>query len=74
MSAKDEIDLDEIIQEIRTKPTVPVWPHAGRAQGLTKSATYRALQRGEIEVLKFGQRYKAISAALRKRLGLEAVS
>jgi hypothetical protein len=70
----DEISLEEILQEIKTKPTVPVWPHAGMALGLTKGGTYRAVQRKEIDVLEFGRLYKAVSAPLRKRLGLEAAA
>lgn len=66
------MDLDAIIEEIKTKPTVPVWPHAGKALGLTKGGAYAAAARDEIEVLRFGRLIKAVSAPLRKRLGLEA--
>lgn len=66
------MDLNEILEEIKTKPTVPVWPHAGKALGLTKGGTYAAVHRDEIEVLRFGRLFKAISAPLRKRLGMEA--
>lgn len=36
--------------------TVPLWPHTGRVLGLGRSATYEAVARGEIPVLRFGRR------------------
>jgi len=36
--------------------TVPVWPDAGKALGLGRNATYDAVARGEIPVLRFGRR------------------
>jgi hypothetical protein len=35
---------------------VKLWPDAGRALGLGRSATYGAVARGEIPVLRFGRR------------------
>ena len=34
----------EIEREIRQKLTVPLWPHAGRALGLKRNATYAAAE------------------------------
>jgi len=65
------MELSKILEEIKTKPTVPVWPHAGMALGLTKGGTYAAVHRNEIDVLKFGRLFKAVSAPLRKRIGME---
>ena len=62
----------EIIAEIRSKPTVPLWPHAGRAYGLGKSATYKAAHAGEIDVVRIGRLLKAVTAPMRNRLGLDA--
>jgi hypothetical protein len=66
------MELKEILEEIKTRPTVPVWPHAGMALGLTKGGTYAAVHRNEIEVLRFGRLLKAVSAPLRKSIGMEA--
>lgn len=63
----------EILEEIRTKPTVPIWPHAGVALGLPKATTYDAARRGEIEVLRFGRRVLALSQPLRQKLKLVEV-
>lgn len=60
----------EIIAEIHAKPTVPLWPHAGMAYGLGKSATYKAAHAGEIEVIRLGRLLKAVTAPMRARLGL----
>jgi hypothetical protein len=35
--------------------TVPLWPHAGMALGLTRNGTYEAAKRGDIPVLRFGK-------------------
>jgi len=36
--------------------TLPVWPDAGRLLGLGRNATYDAIARGEIPVIRFGRR------------------
>jgi hypothetical protein len=36
--------------------TVPVWPHVGKVLGLGRNATYDAVARGEIPVIRFGRR------------------
>lgn len=65
------MDLQTILEEIRTKPVVPVWPHAGMALGLRRGSAYAAAKRNEIDVIRFGRSIKAVSASLRKRLWLE---
>jgi hypothetical protein len=65
------MDLQKILEEIRTKPVVPVWPHAGMALGLRRGSTYAAAARNEIDVIRFGRSIKAVTAPLRKRLGLD---
>jgi hypothetical protein len=48
-------DEDKIKDRVVIEPlTVPLWPHAGMALGLTRNGTYAAANRGEIPVLKFG--------------------
>jgi len=65
-----EPNLEEILEEIRRKPTVKVWPHAGRALGFGKGATYAAAARNEIDVIRIGRSVRAVSASFRKRLGI----
>jgi excisionase family DNA binding protein len=36
--------------------TIPAWPDAGRILGLGRNATYDAIRRGEIPVIRFGRR------------------
>lgn len=69
---QQEPGLDEIIRDIRSKPTVPVWPHAGKAYGLRRNASYDAARRGEIETIRMGRVLRAITAPMRKRLGIDA--
>ena len=58
---------------LREEPTVPAWPAAGQAIGASRSQTYAMCQRGEFpaRVLKIGNRYRVVSADLRKLLGLD---
>jgi hypothetical protein len=40
---------------------------------LSRNAIYEAIKRGEIEVLSFGRKKAIVTAALRKRLGLDPI-
>lgn len=53
------------------QPTVPLWPTAGRACGLQKSATYAAAARGEIPTIRLGGKLVSPTAALRRLLQLD---
>jgi hypothetical protein len=64
--------LEEIMRDVRTKPVVPIWPHAGKVLGLGRGGAYSAVKRGEIDVIRHGRLIKAVSASLRARLKIEA--
>jgi excisionase family DNA binding protein len=51
--------------------TVPVWPDAGQALGLGRNATYDAVARGEIPVLRFGRRIVVPKRALERMVNGE---
>jgi hypothetical protein len=70
--AKEPMTLEEALEHIRRKATVDLWPIVGLALGLSRGSVYEAAIRGEIEVLTYGRRKKAVTAPLRKKLGLEA--
>jgi hypothetical protein len=65
------MELKEILEEIRRKPTVPLLPHVAKALGISRYAVYEAAKRHEIEVFEIGSRKLAITAPLRRKLGLE---
>jgi hypothetical protein len=69
---KEPMTLEEALGEIRRKATVDLWPTVGLALGISRGSVYEAAGRGEIEVLTYGRRIKAVTAPLRKKLGLEA--
>lgn len=52
--------------------TVPVWPDVGKALGLGRNATYNAISRGEIRVLRFGRRILVAKRELERLLNGEA--
>ena len=59
LAKKDERMSELKIKErerVTVEPlTVPLWPHAGMALGLTRNGTYEAAKRGDIPVLQFGK-------------------
>jgi hypothetical protein len=68
------MEIEQILEEIHRKPVVPLWPHAGKALGLSRGAIYAAASRNEIDVIRIGRSIKVITAPLRKRLGIERVA
>ena len=56
-----------IMQEL----TVPLWPTAGRALGLGRSATYKAAEQKKIPTVDVGHKKPVPTALLRKMLGIE---
>jgi hypothetical protein len=70
MSEERLPSLEECIEEIRTKPTVPPWPTLAVVLDLSKGAAYDAVHRGDFETLRVGRLIKVITAPLRKKLGI----
>ena len=83
MTKEDKPPLSdaEILNDIRTKPTVPVWPHYAWAYALGRGKAYEIAAKGGPEFLHIpaatnedGKKrtlYRAITSSLRKRLGIE---
>ena len=46
----------EILHDIMTKLTVPLWPTAGRALGLGRNSTFEGAKTGEIKTITVGRR------------------
>ena len=66
--------MDERIKKaIMRELTVPLWPTTGRALGLSRTATYEAAKRGDIQTIDMGHKKPVPTAWLRKALRIEAV-
>lgn len=63
----------EIREAILTRLTVPLWPHAGRAVGSSRNATYDSARRGDIPTLDISRKKPVPTSWLRQKLGLQAV-
>lgn len=62
----------KIRKAIMEELTVPLWPHAGRALGLGRSAVYEAAARGDVPTVDTGGRKKPVpTAKLRRLLGID---
>jgi hypothetical protein len=67
--------LNEVLEDIKTKPTVPVWPHLALALGISRPAAYAMVRAGKAEVVEFGTvRKRVVSAWLRKVLQLDGAA
>jgi hypothetical protein len=53
---------------------LPLWPEVGRLLHLGRGATYAAVARGEIEVVKIGKLKRVPTAWLKRKLGIESAS
>jgi hypothetical protein len=62
----------ENLEDIRTKPTVPVWPHYGFAFCCSRNKAYEQARLGGPEFLRMGRMIRVITAPLRKQLGLDS--
>jgi hypothetical protein len=72
MKSSESPTPEEMLHDIKTRPTVPLWPHAGWACGLSRGGTYEAARLGRIATLELGRKKPALTAPLRKQLGIEA--
>ena len=66
--------LEQALEEIRRKAVVDLWPEVGIVLGLSRGSVYQAAEAGEIDVIRIGHRIKAVTAPLRRKLGIEAAS
>jgi hypothetical protein len=65
------MDAKDVRKLLASKATVPLWPEAGTALGLTRGQTYKCSRPGgDIEVLRFGKRKFVASEWLRHKLGI----
>jgi len=71
-SKTKNITPEEILHDIKTRPAVPLYPHAAWAYGLSRGGAYGAAKRGEIQTLEFGRKKPAPTASIRKQLGIES--
>lgn len=66
------MELKEIMEDIKTKPTVPIWPHLGVVFDRSRGAIYEDAKQGRSDyVIRNGQSYRAVTAPLRKLLGID---
>lgn len=64
----------QTIPRAEDQPTLTIWPEAGTALGLSRSASYDGAARGDIPTIRIGRRLLVPTAALRRMLQLDAPS
>jgi hypothetical protein len=63
--------MKQIMQNIMTKPTVPLWPHTGRVFGLGRNKTYdEGKPGGSIKTLDIENKKIVASSWIRGKLGM----
>lgn len=64
--------LENVRAMLLEHTTVPLWPHAGQAYGLSRDTTYAAANAGQIPgAIKVGAKWIVVSAVLSKALGID---
>ncbi len=71
---KDEEETCGALPDPAIQPTVPVWPTAAAALGISKSSAYEAARSGELPTIRVGKRLLVPTAALRRMLQLDGGS
>lgn len=67
-----QMSLAEVRTMIESHATVPVWPHAGQALGLSKDKSYAAAKSGDLPgVIDIGFKKVMPTAVLARLLGIE---
>lgn len=61
------------LDDLRGRPTVPLWPVAGQALGVGRTRTFAMVRRGEwpTRVLRLGRQYRVPTADLLALLGAD---
>jgi len=70
MTAETLPTVEEALEEIRRKPLVDLWPTVAVALDVSRGTVYAEAERGNIAVLEIGRLKKAITAPLRRKLGI----
>jgi hypothetical protein len=64
--------MDKTLEKaIREQLTVPLWPHTGRALGISRGLTYESARKGEIPTIAIGNRRPVPTSWLRQVLKIE---
>jgi excisionase family DNA binding protein len=70
MNPKGAPLMTTALPDPESEPTVDLWPTAAHALGIGRNTAYDAARRGEIPTIRFGQRLRVPTAALREMLGM----
>jgi hypothetical protein len=75
ITEKESPSDSEILNDIKTKPAVPVWPHYGWAHDACRGKSYqmarRGLAEGSPEFIRDGRMIRALTGPMRKKLHIE---
>ena len=76
MANLTDAEVSEILRDLKEKPTVPIHPHVSWAFGCSRNAAYALARQGGDMFLRMGcadkrPMLRGISAAIRKKLGIE---
>ena len=67
--------LAEVLKDVRTEATVPVWPHYGVLYHCGRNAAYdranEGLDEGDSQFVRWGRLIRMVCAVTRQRLGIK---
>ena len=62
--------MKDLMKELNETAVMNLWPEVGTLLNMKRSATYGAVQRGEIKTVKFGHFKRVPTAWLKRKLGM----
>jgi hypothetical protein len=71
MAETKEQAMARVLEDIKTHPTC-LLSDAAIALGISRTGAYNAAEKGEIETIRIGRRWVAITAPLRQKLKIDA--
>ena len=72
MPRETSLTPEQMLADIRQRPTVPLVPHVAWALNLSRTGVYQAARRGDIATDRTSRRRPALTGPLRNRLQIEA--
>ena len=72
MRRETTLTPEQMLNDIKVRPCVPLWPHTAWALNLSRTGVYAAARRGDIVTDKTSRRRPALTGPLRKRLAIKA--
>lgn len=66
--------MENYAKLLKDNAVLPLWPEVGAILGLSRGATYRAADTGDIKTIRIGRLRKVPTAWLKAKVGLDGAA